>query len=331
MALAAPARSPVQIDALLDGEEELDRMAADVRAALAAPGLRELKPKYLYDARGSELFERITRLSEYYPTRCERSILNRHAPEMAAATDAEELVELGSGSASKTRALLFAMAGAGTLRRYVPLDVSEPALRASAEELVGVYPGLEVHGVVGDFERHLEAIPAGERRLVAFLGGTIGNLHPPERVELLGRIRSVMGEEDRLLLGTDLVKDPAALHAAYNDSEGVTAEFNRNMISALNGALDGDLDPGAFEHVAFFDEGHRRVEMRLRALRPVRGRLERAGVDVQFAEGEEVRTEISTKFTPEQVAAELEQAGLRAERAFYDPAGWFAVTLAAPR
>ena len=214
-------------DVTIERFEVLDTLADDVRAGLTREP-RELPPKYFYDARGSELFDEITMLPEYYPTRRERAILNRHAPEIVAG--AEELVELGSGTASKTRALLYAMAGAGTLRRYVPFDVDESVVEASAAELVELYPGLAVHGVVGDFGRDLAHVPPGERRLFAFLGGTIGNLHPPQRAAFLARLRGVMGTGDRLVLGTDLVKDPAVLVAAYDDAQGVSAEFNRNVL-----------------------------------------------------------------------------------------------------
>ena len=242
----------------------LDTLVDDVRDGLTR-SLKELPPKYFYDERGSELFDRITSLPEYYPTRCERQILNRHAPQIVEASAAEELVELGSGTASKTRALLYAMAGHGSLRRYVPFDFDPSVVEACAEELTELYPGLEVHGVVGDFGRDLGRIPDGNRRLFAFLGGTIGNLLPDERAAFLARLRAQMEPDDRLVIGTDLVKDRGVLEAAYNDSEGVTAEFNRNVLRVINSGLDADFDPEAFEHVAFFDEANSWIEMRLRA------------------------------------------------------------------
>jgi L-histidine Nalpha-methyltransferase len=318
----------VRIDCHLVGSA-LDGMADEVREGLRR-GLKELPPKYFYDARGSELFDRITELPEYYPTRCERAILNRHAPEIVARANAFELVELGSGSASKTRALLYAMAGAEMLGRYVPFDCSESVVEQSAHDLVAVLPGLEVHGVVGDFERDLGKIPAGGRRIVAFLGGTIGNLYPAERAAFLARLRTLLGPADHLLLGTDLVKDAEVLEAAYNDSQGVTAEFNRNVLHVLNNELDGDFDPGAFEHVAFFDEDESWIEMRLRARGVQRVRLEGADLDVEFADGEEMRTEISAKFTPEGIEEELEEAGMRVQQFFTDDDGRFGLTLAAP-
>jgi len=236
-------------------------------------------------------------------------------------------VELGSGMASKTRALLYAMAGAGALRRYVPFDVDESVVEGCAAELVEHYPGLTVHGVVGDFEHHLELIPPGEDRIFAFLGGTIGNLHPVERAAFLARLRGLMGPGDRLVLGTDLVKDRAVLEAAYDDSEGVTAEFNKNVLRVLNARLDADFDLEAFEHLAVFDEGHSRIEMRLRAIGEQRVSLPGAGIEVRFADGEEMRTEISTKFTPASVEAELGTAGLVLERLYTDEAGLFALSV----
>jgi L-histidine Nalpha-methyltransferase len=293
-------------DVTIERFEVLATLAEDVRDGLARDP-RELPPKYFYDARGSELFDEITTLPEYYPTRCERAILNRHAPEIAAG--AEELVELGSGTASKTRALLYAMAGAGTLRRYVPVDVDESVVEACAAELVELYPGLAVHGVVGDFGRDLERLPPGERRLIAFLGGTIGNLHPPARAEFLARLRGIMGRGDRLVVGTDLVKDPAMLEAAYDDSAGVTAEFNRNALRVINAELDADFDPDAWEHVARFAAADSRIELLLRAARDQAVSIPGAGLELGFAAGDEIRTEISTKFTPEQVQREPGRAG----------------------
>ena len=312
-------------------EKPLETLADDVRRGLSRE-LKELPPKYFYDTRGSELFERITTLREYYPTRCEREILNRRAPEIAEHTGATELVELGSGSASKTRALLYAMAGRGALHRYVPFDVSGSVVAECAEQLIALYPGMDVHAVVGDFERDLERIPEaldGGGRLFAFLGGTIGNFYPLERVAFLARLRELMGPRDRLLLGTDIVKDRAVLEAAYDDSEGVTAEFNRNVLRVLNRSLRANFDPGAFEHVAFFDERQSWIEMRLRANRPQEVRIEELGMDLALAAGEEIRTEISAKFTPEGVERELGRAGLRLERFLTDDERMFGLSLAA--
>jgi L-histidine N-alpha-methyltransferase len=319
----------VRIDSYLNGSA-LDSIARDVRDGLTRE-VKELPPKYFYDARGSELFDRITELPEYYPTRCERAILNRHAPEIVGSTAAEELVELGSGSASKTRALLYAMAGAGRLRRYLPVDVSETVIERCAEELVETYPGLQVHGLVGDFEQHLRHVPGGRRRLVAFLGGTIGNLHPGARARFLAQLRRLLRPDDRFLLGVDLVKDVALLEAAYNDSEGVTAEFNRNVLRVINKELGADFDLGAFEHVAFFDPQASWIEMRLRARGEQRVAIEGAGIEVSFADGEEVRTEISAKFTRAGLERELAAAGMSLTAFYTDPGGLFGLALARAR
>jgi L-histidine N-alpha-methyltransferase len=302
-------------------------LADEVRDGLSRE-LKELPPKYFYDERGSQLFDTITTLPEYYPTRCEREILNRWAPEIVAKSGAGELVELGSGTASKTRALLYAMAGAGTLRRYVPFDVDPSVVEACAAELTELYPGLSVHGVVGDFGRDLDRIPDGDGRLFAFLGGTIGNLYPPERAEFLARIAGLMTDADRLLIGTDLVKDRAVLEAAYNDSAGVTAEFNRNVLRVLNESLDADFDPTAFEHVAFFDEANSWIEMRLRAKGAQTVRIEGAALEITFEDGEELRTEISAKFTRDAVDRELCAAGMRLDAFHTDDGGLFGLAVA---
>jgi L-histidine N-alpha-methyltransferase len=317
-------------DIRIDRHEIRDSLADDVRDGLTR-ALKELPPKYFYDERGSLLFDRITGLPEYYPTRCEREILNRHAPEIVDTSGAEELVELGSGMASKTRALLYAMAGNGSLRRYVPFDVDGSVVETCAIELVELYPGLRVHGVVGDFGRDLGQIPDGRRRLFAFLGGTIGNLYPEERAAFLARLRGQMGPDDRLVIGTDLVKDRAVLEAAYNDSAGVTAEFNRNVLRVVNAGLEADFDPDAFEHVAFFDEANSWIEMRLRANGAQRVRIDGADLEVTFADGEEIRTEISAKFTREAVERELQDAQLRLERFFSDGSELFGLAFARPR
>jgi L-histidine Nalpha-methyltransferase len=305
---------------LTDGA--LASLAADVRHGMSLP-LKEIPPKYFYDARGSELFEEITRLPEYYPTRCERQLLNRHAPEIAELTGAEELVELGSGTASKTRALLYAMAGRGQLRAYLPFDCSETVVRECIDLLADLFPAVALHGVVGDFESHLEEIPVGRERLTAFLGGTIGNFYPLERSMLLERLG---GLGDWLLIGTDLVKDTAVIEAAYNDLAGVTAEFNRNVLLAINHELDADFDPNAFEHVAFFDPDNEWIEMRLRARFDHFVAIPGAGLDVAIAKGEDIRTEISSKFTHERITRELDAAGFGLERFYTD--GMFGLTLA---
>jgi L-histidine Nalpha-methyltransferase len=314
------------------GPKEERSLADDVLDGLTKP-FKELPPKHFYDARGAELFDRICELPEYYPTRAERAILEARADEIAAVTGAAELVELGSGSATKTRVLLDAMAAAGTLRRYVPFDVAESVVRDSAEALVEEYPGLRVHGVIGDFERHLDRIPPpalGEPRVVALLGGTIGNFPPGSRRRLLREIAALLGPDDRLLLGTDLVKDPQVLEAAYDDAAGVTAEFNRNVLRVLNRELDADFPLADFEHVAFFDRRNEWIEMRLRARRACTVRIETLGLHVELSDGEEIRTEISAKFTPERVREDFAAAGLRLAGWHTDAQERFALSLAAP-
>jgi L-histidine N-alpha-methyltransferase len=315
---------------LSDSEERV--LADDVLDGLTRP-FKEIPPKHFYDARGSELFEQICELPEYYPTRAEREILDQRADEIVHTTGAGELVELGSGSAEKARILLGAMSRAGTLHRYVPLDVSEQALQDAARQLVAEYDGLVVEGVIGDFERHLDRVPRrdGSPRIVALLGGTIGNFPPGTRRRLLRGIRRLLGPDDRLLLGTDLVKDPAVIEAAYDDSEGITAEFNRNILHVINRELDADFTPEAFDHVAFFDRRQEWVEMRLRARRPQTVRIERLGLRVEFAPGEELRTEISAKFTRARIESDFGAAGLRLEQWYTDARARFALSLASRR
>jgi L-histidine Nalpha-methyltransferase len=327
MSVATGAPDPVRIDVhLRDGT--LASLADDVRTGLSRYP-RELPPKYFYDARGSELFERITELPEYYPSQVEQDILDAAGARIVDLVRPQEIVELGPGSARKTTALLKPMVGLGIDARYIPVDVSETAVQDCAERLVSRYESLAVHGVVGDFERHLDRIPRPSgRRLIAFLGGTIGNLDHPRRARLLQALRAQLGPGDRLLVGTDLVKDRERLEAAYNDSAGVTAEFNRNMLRVINAHLDGDLDPDMFDHVAFYNEHARRIEMWLRARTDMTVRIAALEMDVDFEAGEEMRTEISCKFTPESVASMYAAAGLRLEEWHEDGRGWFAVSLA---
>jgi len=318
----------IRIDSWLSETEER-MLANDVLDGLTRP-FKELPPKHFYDSRGSELFERICELPEYYPTRTEKSILRERARDIVRSTGAGELVELGSGSAEKARILLDEMANAGGLQRYIPLDVSESVVRDAARQLVEQYDGLQVHGVVGDFQRHLERVPPhdGATRIFALLGGTIGNFPPGTRRALLRDIGSVLGPEDRLLLGTDLVKDPDVIEAAYDDSDGVTAEFNRNVLHVINRELDADFVPEAFDHIAFFDRRHEWIEMRLRARRPCSVLIGDLGLRVEFAAGEELRTEISTKFTRSRIEADVQAAGLALEYWYTDGDGLFAVSLA---
>jgi L-histidine N-alpha-methyltransferase len=319
----------VQIDVHLGPDER--RLADDVLDGLTKP-FKELPPKHLYDTEGSRLFDAISRTPEYYPTRTERGILEAAGPGLVRRLHAAELVELGSGVPTKTRVLLDAMHAEGTLERYLPFDVSEAVLRTSAEQLVEDYPGLRVHGVLGDFERHLALVPppSGGPRLVVFLGGTIGNFLPGSRRRFLREIARALRPQDRLLLGTDLVKDPAVLEAAYNDAAGLTAAFNRNVLAVLNRELGADFDLEAFEHVAFYDRVHEWIEMRLRAFSPQVVHIPRVGLTVHFAHREELRTEVSAKFTRERLEGDLAAARLELEELATDPDGLFAVSVSRP-
>jgi L-histidine Nalpha-methyltransferase len=301
----------------------------DAHAGLSATP-KTLPPKWLYDEHGSELFEKITQLEEYYPTRAERSILVAAAGEIAAATRAGTLVELGAGAADKTRLLLDALRKAGTLRSFVPVDVSETALIEAAHRVLASYPGLSVRAVVSDFEEHLGLPDRAGPRLVAFLGGTIGNLLPRQRAGFLASLRSHLQAGDSLLLGTDLVKDPDVLHAAYDDAAGVTAAFNKNVLAVLNSQLGANFDLAAFDHVALWDPRAEWIEMRLRSAEQQVVTLPAIGLTVEFAEGEEMRTEVSAKFRPEGVAAELSAAGFAMRSWWTDPDGQFGLSLSVP-
>ncbi len=308
-------------------DQDLDRtLRTDVSAGLTATP-KSLPPKWFYDARGSELFEDITRLPEYYPTRTERAILTERAAEIARISEAKTLVELGSGSSEKTVLLLDALLTHGTLGAFVPLDVSASALSEAVDRLAVRYPALSVRGVVGDLTRHLAHIPDGDNRMVAFLGGTIGNLVPAERAEFLSTLRAVLRPGEWLLLGTDLVKDPAVVVPAYDDAAGVTAEFNRNVLRVVNHRLGADFDVAAFAHVAHWDAGHEWIEMRLRATSAQRVHIRDLDLTVDFAAGEELRTEISAKFRRAGLAAELDAAGFALRHFWTDPDGLFAVSL----
>jgi L-histidine Nalpha-methyltransferase len=311
------------------GEER--SLADDVLDGLTRP-FKELPPKHFYDKRGAELFDEICELPEYYPTRAERAILAGASGDVVEMTGAAELVELGSGTAEKSELLLAAMHEAGTLERYVPFDVTESMVRDVAERLPARFPGLAVHGIVGDFERHLDRVPEPDvgPRLVAFLGGTIGNFIPGSRRRFLRRLGTLLRPGvDHLLLGTDLVKDPAVLEAAYDDSRGLTAAFNRNVLRVVNRELDADFEPEAFEHVAFYDRELEWIEMRLRAQRRMDVHVGALGLDIPFAAREEIRTEISAKFTPERLRADLAAAGLRLRAMLTDPDGLFALSVIA--
>lgn len=288
---------------------------------------KSLPPKWFYDSVGSDLFDQITRLPEYYPTRTEAQILRARAADVAAASGADTLVELGSGTSEKTRILLDAMSEAGSLRRFIPFDVDAGVLEAAGAAIGAEYPGVEVDAVCGDFEEHLEKIPTGGRRLIVFLGSTIGNLTPSPRAEFLAALARTLGPGDALLLGTDLVKDTERLVRAYDDAAGVTARFNLNVLAVVNRELDADFDLAAFEHVARWNAEEERIEMWLRARTAQRVHVGAVDLTVDFAAGEEMLTEVSSKFRPEGVEAELAAAGLRRTHWWTDPAGDFGLSL----
>ncbi|GAA2244248.1 L-histidine N(alpha)-methyltransferase [Streptomyces amakusaensis] len=316
--------SPFQLTRTLPEDATGAALREDVLHGLTRTP-KELPPKWFYDARGSELFERITRLPEYYPTRAEREILIARSAEIAAASGARTLVELGSGSSEKTRHLLDAMPD---LESYVPVDVSESALRGAGRALLEERPGLRIHALIADFTEGLALPETPGPRLVVFLGGTIGNLLPAERALFLRSVRALLGPGDALLLGTDLVKDEGVLVRAYDDRAGVTAEFNKNVLNVLARELGADADPEDFDHVALWDREHEWIEMRLRARRAVTVKIPELDVVVPFHEGEELRTEVSAKFRREGVRAELADAGMELSRWWTDVRGRFALSLA---
>jgi L-histidine Nalpha-methyltransferase len=307
----------------------LDALRADVRAGLTAVP-KTLPPKYFYDARGSELFDEITRLPEYYLTRAETSILQRHSADIAALSRCASLVELGSGTSAKTRLLLRALLDGGTLREFVPFDVDPAVLTDASDALAAEFPGLAIAPFVGDFTRDLGSIPAQSRRTIAFIGSTIGNLEPGVRADFLAQVGAALRPGDTFLLGTDLVKDTGRLLRAYDDAAGVTAAFNRNVLVVVNRELDADFDVDEFRHVALWDAENEWIEMRLRAERAQQVTINDLDLLVSFAAGEEVRTEISAKFRRERIEAELAAAGMRVVRFWTDQDGDFGLTLAEP-
>ncbi len=304
-----------------------EALARDVLVGLGA-FYKSLPPVWFYDERGSLLFDQITRLPEYYQSRTERSILTAHAADIAAAK-CDTLVELGSGTSEKTTLLLDAMTSTGDLQRFVPFDVSEEILRQSSTAISEAY-GIDVVAVVGDFHHHLDEIPTDGRRLVAFLGGTLGNLEPTARHELLTDLEASMDRDDRLLLGVELVKDPARLMAAYDDAAGITAEFNRNVLAVINAELDADFDLSAFDHVAVWNEAHARIEMRLRSRTDQTATVAAFELQVTFRVGEEILTEISAKFTLAGIEAELWRGGFELDEAWTDDDGDYLLALAHP-
>ncbi|MGQ0573240.1 MAG: L-histidine N(alpha)-methyltransferase [Pseudonocardia sp.] len=320
-------RATALLDVHLTDADADAALRADARAGLTATP-KVLPPKWFYDARGSALFEQITELPEYYPTRTEAALLARSVDEIAQVSGADTLVELGSGSSTKTRLLLDAFTRAGTLATYVPQDVSESALRLAMDALAPDYPDLALHGVVGDFTRHLDRLPRGRRRMVAFLGGTIGNLVPRERHEFLTRLRAVLEPGEQLLLGTGLVVAPDVVVPAYDDAAGVTAEFNRNVLLVLNRELGADFDVAAFEHVALWDADQEWIEMRLRATRAMTVHVRALDLTVEFAKGEQMRTEVSAKFRHDGVRTMLAAAGFTLTRWWADPDRRFGLSLA---
>ncbi|MFI9650408.1 L-histidine N(alpha)-methyltransferase [Streptomyces sp. NPDC052040] len=319
--------SPFLVTRTLPEDATGAALRADVLRGLTGTP-KTLPPKWFYDARGSDLFEKITELPEYYPTRAEREILVDRAGEIAAATGARTLVELGSGSSEKTRHLLDALTA---LHTYVPVDVSESALVQAGEALVAERPHLDVHALIADFTAGLTLPDTPGPRLAAFLGGTIGNLLPAERADFLASVRALLSPGDALLLGTDLVKDASVLVAAYDDAAGVTAEFNKNVLSVVNRELGADFAPDAFDHVARWDSGLEWIEMRLRSRTAQTVKIPALDLAVDFAAGEELRTEVSAKFREDGVRAELGAAGLELTHWWTDAEGRFALSLSTVR
>jgi L-histidine Nalpha-methyltransferase len=318
----------ISVDVHLPPGGPLSGMAADVRAGLTRP-FKELSPRYFYDELGSQLFEEITELEEYYPTRCEREILSGSSAQICeAANRPVSLIELGSGSARKTRVLLDAMREACCLQTYCPVDISEQITRDTAEQIASEYEDVEVRGLVCDFELDLERIPVGGPRLIAFLGGTIGNFEPQQRSGFLHRISNLLGPEDRFLLGTDLVKDPETLEVAYNDSRGVTAAFNKNVLAVLNRELDADFVLSNFAHVARWDPENLWIDIRLRSLTNQVVKVGALEMLVPFRAGEEMRTEISTKFARQGLEGIYAEAGLELSDWWTDSSGLYALSLA---
>jgi L-histidine N-alpha-methyltransferase len=318
------------LDPIIDvhlGAEDLHRALATDAAAGLTSFPKDIPPKWFYDERGSGLFDQITRLDEYYPTEAEREVLLREAHTIVGLSRPETIVELGSGTSDKTRALLDAATADGKLELFVPFDVSEPFLVESSVTLSRLYSGLQIHGVVGDFDHHLGKVPGFGRRLVVILGGTIGNYQPSERRGLLDEIVDGLEPGDHLLIGADLVKPVDRIELAYNDPAGVTAEFNSNVLAVMNRELGADFDLAAFTHVARFDDYHEWIEMFLRSDREQIVRVSELGLEVRFREGELMRTEVSAKFRRERFEAELAAVGLQPVGWWTDARGDFALSL----
>ena len=313
------------------GEAENRRtLEEDVRRGLTgAP--KSLPPKYFYDATGSKLFEDITEVPEYYLTRTEAALLEEVAPTLMRELVPADLVELGAGSAVKTRQLLDARNGIRQTLRYIPIDLDESMMETAARRLLTDYPFLRVQALVGDFERHLRHVPAPVgRRLVVLLGSTIGNLDPQARRRLLTEIHGLLDRQDRFLVGLDLVKDVKVLEAAYNDASGVTREFNRNILQVVNRAVDADFDPAAFQHLAFYNEAASRIEMHLVPESAQEVHLRGLGLTIHLAPDERIWTESCYKFSRASAQDMLEETGFRLASWHVDPDNYFALAVAAP-
>jgi L-histidine N-alpha-methyltransferase len=317
----------VTVDVRLPTDWAEGEMRDDIRRAFTNRPI-VLPPKWLYDDVGSDLFDQITRLDEYYPTEAERSVLAARAAEIAELTGADTVVELGSGTSDKTRTLLDAFHRRGQLRRFVPLDVSEATLLDAADMLARRYPGVDIHALVGDFTRHLGHLPQGGRRLVAFLGGTVGNFYVEERHAFVGALADSLEVGEWLLLGVDLVKPVDRILAAYHDGDGLTDRFIRNVLVVLNRSLGADFDPDAYDYAPMWDGREERVDMRLRASTPQRVRIDGLDLSLELGEGEELRVEISTKFRLEKLTDELSDAGLELTSFWTDDNDDFGLALA---
>jgi L-histidine N-alpha-methyltransferase len=326
MSAIVTTRADVSVEVHLAPDELTESMRSDVLAGLTLTP-KELAPTWMYDPTGCDLFEQITALPEYYLTRAEREILYRYSESVAVLSGADTFIELGSGTSEKTLILLNALEAAGTLRHYVAFDIAEPTLREAAAGIAETYSGIKVTGVVGDFRRHTGRLPEGGRRLIAFLGSTIGNLRPSDRTQLLADLATTMEPGDTLLLGVDLVKATDRLVAAYDDAAGVTAAFNLNVLTRINRELGADFDRDRFRHVARFDLDHECIEMLLRSETDQRVTIGALGIAVDLARDEQIRTEISTKFRPDRLTGELVDVGFAPVAWWTDTAGDYAVSL----
>jgi len=321
-----PTDSAITIDTPLIREDPGLLKVQITRGLMDIP--KTLPSKLFYDERGSTLFEHICELPEYYQTRTEHQLLTQWADEIVALSGAEELVELGSGAATKTRVLLNAMAKANQLQQFVPFDVDESIVRRVSEELVREYPGLQIHGVVGDFLFHLGHIPEGGKRLVVILGGTIGNLLPRAAKDFLTTVQLEMASGDYFLLGVQLITDARRLEAAYNDAQGITAKFNKNIISVLRNTFGAETDPESFDHVARYNQADHRIEMWLRSRQDQRFTIPGLDLSVTLKAGEEIRTEISTKYDQPMAETLLNSSGFKLVKWYTDPQNLIGLALA---